>query len=148
MPCCPFARLQLAEARNQREEMLADLASLTSQASALQAEIDSRDEKMGGLEAAAEQAHSGLEAALGRLRELEGEQQQLEARVTLLQEENLELSTEVSRGMSCRGCTHTAHNTVLLLYTTEFCWLPWALISAIATHHCVRRQLFILLVNE
>jgi chromosome segregation ATPase len=87
--------LQLAEARSQREEMLADLAALTSQASALQAEIDSRDEKMGGLEAAAEQAHSGLEAALGRLRELEGEQQQLEARVTLLQEENLELSTEV-----------------------------------------------------
>jgi chromosome segregation ATPase len=86
---------QLAEARSQREEMLADLAALTSQASALQAEIDSRDEKMGGLEAAAEQAHSGLEAALGRLRELEGEQQQLEARVTLLQEENLELSTEV-----------------------------------------------------
>jgi chromosome segregation ATPase len=85
--------------------MLADLAALTSQASALQAEIDSRDEKMGGLEAAAEQAHSGLEAALGRLRELEGEQQQLEARVTLLQEENLELSTEVGEqclGLRCR----------------------------------------------
>ncbi|WIA41488.1 hypothetical protein OEZ86_008863 [Tetradesmus obliquus] len=96
------AQAQLAEARNQREEMLADLASLTSQASALQAEIDSRDEKMGGLEAAAEQAHSGLEAALGRLRELEGEQQQLEARVTLLQEENLELSTELSGGAELR----------------------------------------------
>jgi chromosome segregation ATPase len=99
--CC-IARLQLAEARSQREEMLADLAALTSQASALQAEIDSRDEKMGSLEAAAEQAHSGLEAALGRLRELEGEQQQLEARVTLLQEENLELSTEVSDECDCQ----------------------------------------------
>lgn len=52
---------------------------------------------MSGLELATEQANSGLEAALGRLRELEAEQQQLEARVTLLQEENLELSTEVGR---------------------------------------------------
>ena len=40
-------------------------------------------------------AHSGLESALARLRELEREQQQLEARVNDLQEENLELSTEV-----------------------------------------------------
>jgi hypothetical protein len=38
---------------------------------------------------------SGLESALGRLRELEAEQQQLEARLNDLQEENLELSTEV-----------------------------------------------------
>lgn len=53
---------------------------------------------MSGLEMAAEQASAGLEAALGRLRELEAEKQQLEARVTLLQEENLELSTEVGYG--------------------------------------------------
>lgn len=89
--------LQLAEARTQREELLADLAALTSQTSALQSEIDSRDEKMGVLEREADQANNGLESALGRLRELEAEQQQLEARVALLQEENLELSTEVSR---------------------------------------------------
>lgn len=38
---------------------------------------------------------TGLESALARLRELEREQQQLEARVNDLQEENLELSTEV-----------------------------------------------------
>lgn len=50
---------------------------------------------MGALEREAEQANNGLESALARLRELEAEQQQLEARVTLLQEENLELSTEV-----------------------------------------------------
>lgn len=90
LPC-----LQLVEARTQREELLADLALLTSQAAALQSEIDSRDEKMSSLEMAAEQANAGLEAALGRLRELEAEKQQMEARVVLFQEENLELSTEV-----------------------------------------------------
>jgi hypothetical protein len=46
---------------------------------------------------------AGLESALGRLRELEREQQQLEARVNLLQEENLELSTEVRRGAGVRA---------------------------------------------
>jgi hypothetical protein len=53
---------------------------------------------------------AGLESALGRLRELEREQQQLEARVNLLQEENLELSTEVrmkaGRGAVCVCVCH------------------------------------------
>ena len=80
------------------------MSALTGQAAALQAELEARDARMAGLESAAEQAHSGLEAALARLRELEGEQQQLEARVALLQEENLELSTEVgSRVFSASG---------------------------------------------
>lgn len=87
--------MQLTEARTQREELLADLAALTNQTTALQSEIDSRDEKMSALEREAEQANNGLESALTRLRELEAEQQQLESRVALLQEENLELSTEV-----------------------------------------------------
>jgi peptidoglycan hydrolase CwlO-like protein len=52
--------VQLSDARSQREELLQELASLTNQVSALQSEIDSRDEKMGGLEAAAEQASKGV----------------------------------------------------------------------------------------
>jgi len=44
--------------------------------------------------------HTGLESALGRLRELEREQQQLEVTVNDLQEENLELSTEVCAWVS------------------------------------------------
>jgi peptidoglycan hydrolase CwlO-like protein len=50
----------LSDARSQREELLSELAGLTNQVSGLQAEIDSRDEKMGGLEAAAEQANKGV----------------------------------------------------------------------------------------
>lgn len=38
---------------------MGELAGLTNQVAALQAEIDSRDEKMSGLEAAAEQANKG-----------------------------------------------------------------------------------------
>lgn len=51
--------LQLSEARSAREELMAELAALTNQVSGLQAEIDSRDEKMSGLEVAAEQANKG-----------------------------------------------------------------------------------------
>lgn len=54
--CVP---VQLSDARSQREELMAELASLTNQVAGLQAEIDSRDEKMNGLEAAAEQANKG-----------------------------------------------------------------------------------------
>jgi hypothetical protein len=55
----PLLARQLSEARSQREELLAELAGLSNQVTALQAEIDGRDEKMGGLEAAAEQANKG-----------------------------------------------------------------------------------------
>jgi urease accessory protein UreF len=56
--------LQLSDARSQREELVSELASLTNQVSALQSEIDSRDEKMTTLEAAAEQANKGGHACL------------------------------------------------------------------------------------
>lgn len=61
LPCCC---LQLSDARSQREELVAELAGLSGQVTALQAEIDSRDEKMSGLEAAAEQANKGVQGLL------------------------------------------------------------------------------------
>lgn len=58
---------------------------------------------------------TGLEAALGRLRELESDLQQQEARLTDVQEENLELSTEVrvsggkGEGVRCRAHSSIMH---------------------------------------
>jgi len=58
-PLPPGVAVQLSDARSQREELMCELAALTNQVAGLQAEIDSRDEKMNGLEAAAEQANKG-----------------------------------------------------------------------------------------
>ena len=48
-----------------------------------------------------DQANAGLEQALSRLQELGGEQQQLEARVGLITDENKELAQQVSTGCPC-----------------------------------------------
>jgi chromosome segregation ATPase len=87
--------LQVAEVRSARDELLAEVAALEQQSQALQAEIDARDAKCAALEKVQAENASQMEVMLGRLRELEGEQQQLEARQLMMQEENLELSTEV-----------------------------------------------------
>lgn len=86
---------------------------------------------------------SGLESALARLRELEREQQQLEVRVNDLQEENLELSTEVRRPLAPGGLCCLAHSVcvcvllcallllcVVCALSAQWFWCPDA---------CVRR---------
>ena len=92
-PCC--CALQVAEVKSARDELFAEVSALEQQSQALQAEIDARDAKCAALEKAQTETANQMEVMLGRLRELEGEQQQLEARQLMMQEENLELSTEV-----------------------------------------------------
>lgn len=51
-----------------------------------------------------DQANAGLEQALSRLQELGGEQQQLEARLGLITDENKELAQQVSASCFCLCC--------------------------------------------
>eukprot|EP00775_Hariotina_reticulata_P000239 gene239-444_t len=88
------AQAQLAEGRAQREELLTELADLTNQVTTLQEDLDAKNDKVVGLEVATEQANTGLEQALSRLQELGAEQQQLEARLGLITDENKELTEQ------------------------------------------------------
>lgn len=88
---------------------------MEQQTGALQAEIDARDAKMSALEKSHAETTNQMETMLGRLRELEGEKQQLEARVGLLQHENVELSDEVGECV-----VYLVVSMLMLQYTAAF----------------------------